>query len=218
MPLIAVHQTAVDLIMEFEGLELKAYPDPATGGEPWTIGYGHTTRAGPPAVGPGLRITKEEAEAILKRDLEKFSDGVFKMLRMPVNAYQFGALVSLAYNIGLGNFRKSSLLTAVNAGDFKTAAAKFALYNRANKKVMAGLTRRRAAEAALFLRPLPGTQDAPKPSVAPAAPPKPVPATADAPKPRNFGLIATVIIGLGMIAAGAWNAVVEITGYVSPWW
>lgn len=61
-------------------------------------------------------------------------------------------------------------------------------------------------------------KEAPKPSAAPTAPPKPVPATADAPKPSKLGWAATVIIGLGMIVAGAWNAVVEITGWVSPFW
>lgn len=203
MALVTVHQTAVDLIAEFEGLRLNAYVDPATGGEPITIGFGHTSAAGFPPVKMGMRITAEEAKIILKHDLEKFADGVFKAVSVPLNPYQFGALVSLAFNIGLGNFRKSSLLMAVNAGDFETAAAKFALYNRANKKVMAGLTRRRAAEAALFVRPI---AEPVKPSPAPVTPPPILDdaEVADRSPRKGLGFVGWLIVGTLIVCAIGW--------------
>jgi len=202
MALIAVHQTAIDLIKEFEGFVDHWYPDPATGGEPWTCCYGHTSAAGFPKYQKGQKFTQAEGETILKHDLEAVSDAVFKAVTMPVNAYQFGALVSLAFNIGMKNFRNSSLLKAVNAGDFKTAAAKFALYNRANKKVMAGLTRRRAAEAELFMRPIGNP-------VKPASPP---PGSAKSPYGKPPSDSAGWIVIAAMSVAGA------ITGLVSGGW
>ncbi len=220
MPLVSVHQSAVDLIMEFEGLRLNAYVDPATGGEPITIGYGHTSAAGAPVVKLGMKITEAEAETILKRDLQKFADGVFKMLTAPVNPYQFGAMTSLSFNIGLGNFGKSTLLKKVNAGDFEGAAAQFARWNKANKKVMAGLTRRRAAEAALFMRP---TELKP----APVTPPKPAewePANPNVPKmepeakPNSAGWIVLGATAVSGALIAAWDWIVAVTGYVSPWW
>ena len=71
-----VNAAGLALIKEHEGLRLNAYPDPATNGEPWTIGYGHTSAAGAPKVWPGMRILESEAEAILKRDLRSFERAV----------------------------------------------------------------------------------------------------------------------------------------------
>jgi lysozyme len=155
---VILNQAAVDLVKEFEGLELEAYPDPATKndpvkkGEPWTIGYGHTSMAGPPSVKRGMVITQAEAEAILKRDLAKFAQGVAAAITAPVSENQFGAVVSFAFNVGMGNLKSSTLLRKLNARDYAGAAAEFPKWNKANKKVMAGLTRRRAAERTLFLK------------------------------------------------------------------
>lgn len=146
------NQAALDLIKEFEGWRANAYPDPATGGEPWTIGYGHTTAAGPPKVYQGLTITKEQGEAILKADLIAVENTVLKAVKVPLTPNQFGALVSFTYNVGGGNLRKSTLLKKVNLGDFAGAGNEFAKWNKAAGKVMAGLTRRRQAEALLFRR------------------------------------------------------------------
>lgn len=146
------NQAALDLIKEFEGWRANAYPDPATGGEPWTIGYGHTTTAGPPKVHQGLTITKEQGEAILKADLIAVENTVLKAVKVPLTPNQFGALVSFTYNVGGGNLRKSTLLKKVNLGDFTGAGNEFAKWNKAAGKVMAGLTRRRQAEALLFRR------------------------------------------------------------------
>lgn len=140
-------QTGIDLIKQFEGCELTAYPDPGTGGDPWTIGYGHT---GPDVV-PGLTITEEEAERLLKADLKKFEKGVSDLLKVKVGQGQFDALVSFAYNCGLNNLKTSTLLKFCNAGDHRGAANQFPRWNKAAGKVMPGLTKRREAEKKLYL-------------------------------------------------------------------
>lgn len=142
-----VGKSGLDLIKSFEGLELKAYPDPATGGDPWTIGYGHTG----PEVKPGLVWTQAQANNAIADDVTHFADGVSKLIgAAPTTDGQFDAMVSLAYNIGLGNFKESTLLRLHKEGDYAGAAGQFIRWNKAAGKVMAGLTRRREAEAKLY--------------------------------------------------------------------
>ena len=141
---------ALTLIKPFEGLELKSYPDPGTGGDPWTIGYGATG----PEIKPGLVWTKEQADARLASDVTKFALGVCKLVKVPVNANQSGALISFAFNVGLGALGSSTLLKKLNAGDYAGAAQEFARWNKAGGKVMPGLTRRRSAEALTFRTPV----------------------------------------------------------------
>jgi lysozyme len=136
------------LICEFEGCRTAAYQD-AVG--VWTIGYGHTSAAGLPCVAPGLTVTRAEATGILMRDLETFSAGVKSAITTQLNDNQFSALVSFAFNVGLGNFRSSSVLRSVNACCFDQVPADLALWVKAGGKVLPGLIRRRAAEAALFM-------------------------------------------------------------------
>lgn len=143
-----VNKATLDLIKAFEGKKLTAYLDPI---KIWTIGYGHTTAAGPPAVVPGMTITSDEAAAILAVDVGKFSAGVAKYVKVPVNDNQFGAMVSFAYNVGVGAFSRSTLLKKVNAGDFVGASAEFMKWTKAGGVVLKGLIRRREAERALFL-------------------------------------------------------------------
>lgn len=143
----------IALIQRWEGKRLTAYPDPATGGEPWTIGYGHTTAAGPPAVKRGMKITDQQATDILKADLVKFEAAVVNVLKKAPTPNQFAAMVSLCFNVGPGNFGKSSVVRKFNAGDIEGAAKSFLLWNKAAGKVMAGLTRRREDERKLFLTP-----------------------------------------------------------------
>lgn len=145
------NKAGIDLIKQFEGCRLKAYPDPATGGEPWTIGYGLTSAAGIIRVIKGLTITQEQADQYLVQSLAKYEEAVSKALTKPPTANQFGAMVSLCFNIGPGNFAKSSVVRKFNAGDTAGAANAFLLWNKAAGKVMAGLTRRREAEKKLFL-------------------------------------------------------------------
>ena len=145
------NKAGIDLIKSFEGCRLKAYPDPATGGEPWTIGYGLTSAAGIIKVMPGLRITQAQADEYLVKSLEKYEAAVSKALTKTPTPNQFGAMVSLCFNIGPGAFAKSSVARKFNAGDIAGAAKSFLLWNKAAGKVMAGLTRRREAEKKLFL-------------------------------------------------------------------
>lgn len=139
-------QRGIDLIKQFEGYSSKAYPDPATGGAPWTIGYGTTN-----GVKPGMIITAEQAERMLRDDIAKFESGVSSLITAPTTQGQFDAMVSLAYNIGLGNFGKSTLLKKHNARCYTCAADQFRVWNRANGKVMNGLTKRRAAERQVYM-------------------------------------------------------------------
>jgi lysozyme len=133
---------ALSLIKEFEGLSLKAYKCPA---DVWTIGYG-TTRG----VKPGQVISVAEAEAMLRADVDRFAKGVAESVKVPLAQHQFDALVSFAYNVGLGAFRTSTMLRLINKGELASAAKQFARWNRAGGRVLAGLTRRREAERKLF--------------------------------------------------------------------
>lgn len=144
-------EAGLDIIKASEGLRLQAYLCPAN---VLTIGYGHTSRAGKPEVKSGMKITKEEAEAILLRDLVKYEDAVKRLVKVPLNDNQYSALVSLCYNIGEGNLAKSTVLARVNAKDFTGAAKAFAMWNRGGGKVLPGLTKRRQVEADLFLTPV----------------------------------------------------------------
>lgn len=145
-----VNASGMALIESFEGCRTEAYLDCAG---IWTIGYGHTSSAGPPSVKSGMTISKQEALAILETDVGSFSKGVEACLRVPLNDNQFSALVSFAYNVGLSEFRRSSVLRAVNAGEFQVVPACMAMWIKAGGKVVPGLIARRAAEAALFCKP-----------------------------------------------------------------
>lgn len=146
-----------------EGLRLKAYPDPASGGAPWTIGYGHTG----PDVAPGLEITIEEAERLLHEDVREGLDALEQYVKVPLTQGQVDALVSLIFNIGVGAFRESTLLHKLNMSDYEGAAAEFPRWNRAAGRVNKGLTARRARERALFTGIVEGpTQDAKEKPVA----------------------------------------------------
>jgi lysozyme len=135
----------LDLIKSFEGLSLKAYPDPGTGGEPWTIGYGHTGD-----VQQGDTCTEPEATEFLRGDCGKAERCIDDNVTAELTQNQYDALGSFIYNCGCGNFKSSTLLKLVNASDMDGAAQQFIKWNKAAGRVMAGLTRRRAAEAELF--------------------------------------------------------------------
>ncbi|HEY9880348.1 MAG TPA: lysozyme [Leptolyngbyaceae cyanobacterium] len=143
-----INAAGLEIIKHFEGVRLKAYQDSVG---VWTIGYGHTSMAGPPNVTPGLTISSAEAENILKRDLGVFEKGVDAAVTVTPNSDQFSALVSFAFNVGLGNLRSSTLLKKFNAGDARGAAEEFLRWSYAGGKQLPGLLRRRNAERALFL-------------------------------------------------------------------
>ena len=144
-----VNQATVDLIKQSEGLRLKAYQDSVG---VWTIGYG-TTAAADVGINPhaGQTITELEAEHYLKLGLGKFAAHIAPLFTVPTTDNEFGACLSLAYNIGPGAFAKSSVLRKHNAGDKHGAAAAFSMWNKAGGKVLQGLVTRRLAEAHLYL-------------------------------------------------------------------
>lgn len=108
---------------------------------------GHTG----PDVKRGQTITKEQSQALLEADLARFEGAVNRACGGKVNQNQFDAMVSFAFNVGTSAFATSTLLKKHLAGDYAGAAAQFARWNKAGGKVLAGLTKRRAAEAALYL-------------------------------------------------------------------
>lgn len=141
-------QNGILVLHHFEACRLTAYPDPATGGAPWTIGYGDT---GPDVV-PGLVITQQDADnRFAKRLANEFEPGVLQALLRAPRQCEFDAMVCLAYNVGVRNFRGSSVVRRLNLGDTRGAADAFLMWDKAAGKSMKGLRRRRAAERALFL-------------------------------------------------------------------
>lgn len=142
-------QEAVDLVKHFEGKYLEAYHDPVG---IVTIGYGYTNRAG---YGDGVKMgdvwTEEKAERMLVEGLSRFADRIRPHFKRQPTPNQFGAFVSLAYNIGPGAFAKSTALRKFNAGDINGAANAILMWNKAGGKVLRGLVRRREAERVLFL-------------------------------------------------------------------
>lgn len=160
----------LDLIKSFEGLELAAYLCPAG---VWTIGYGHTDAAGPPKVVPGMTVTRNEAESLLKSDLIKYERAVSSAVKVPLTQNQFDALVSFTYNCGIGALQKSTLLKRLKRGEYDAVPAELMKWNKAGGKELAGLTRRRRAEAKLW-RGIDSSQPVePAQSRLPPDPPKP---------------------------------------------
>jgi lysozyme len=140
----------LSLIRQAEGLRLRAYPDPGTGGDPWTIGIGTTRYPDGRKVRRGDTCTPQQADEYLAHDLRGFERDVAAMVTVPLTSNQFSALVSFAYNVGSA-LRNSTLLRLLNAGDYAGAANQFLRWNRAAGRVLPGLVRRRAAERDLFL-------------------------------------------------------------------
>lgn len=137
-------KAGIDLIKKFEGCKLKTYKCSA-GVD--TIGYGSTG----PHVRPGMTITQAEAEALLIKDLSRFEVGVSKLAKKTTQG-QFDALVSFAFNLGLGNLESSTLLKMHNAGKYAEAAEQFHRWTKAAGKVLLGLIKRRAAESDLYCK------------------------------------------------------------------
>ena len=142
-----INDAGRQIVKEFESLRFRAYPDPGTGGAPWTIGYGHTR-----GVKQGDSCSMTQAERWLDADLSVAEQAIKKVVEVVLNDNQFSALVSFVFNVGADNFRRSTLLRMLNAGDFSGAADQLLRWNKAAGKVLPGLTRRRAAERSLFLK------------------------------------------------------------------
>lgn len=142
-----------DLIKAFEGLHavkadgtIRAYLCPAG---KWTIGYGSTK-----GVRSGMNITKEEAEELLIKDVAVYEEAVNRLVKVPLTQNQFDALVSFVFNLGEPNFARSTLLRRLNASDYDSVPEQLMRWNKARVngqlQPLRGLTRRRAAEGALF--------------------------------------------------------------------
>lgn len=145
-----VAPAGIQLLKHFEGFRARAYRD-AVG--VWTIGYGHTAAAGAPRPKDGDQITEAEAQAILTRDLADFARDVEDLTpHVFLNDNQFAAMVSFAYNVGIGNFQRSSVLDAIQRNDFDAVPRRLALWVKAGGRTLPGLVKRRAAEALLFQR------------------------------------------------------------------
>jgi lysozyme len=141
--MMKLNKAGIDLIKSFESCRLKAYDD---GGGVWTIGWGHTK-----GVKPGETITQEVADLTFRFEIAEFEFDVRCLVVPKLTENQFSALVSFAYNCGIGALKRSSLLSKVNAKDFTGAAEEFLKWVNVKGKPSKGLLRRRKAERELFL-------------------------------------------------------------------
>ena len=138
----------IKLIKEFEGCRLKAYKCPSN---VWTVGYGSTFYEDGSKVKQGDIISQERANELFLQIVKKFVDGVDRMVTSKVTQNQFDAMVSLSFNIGLGGFKRSSVLRKVNINpNDETIGASFRLWRKGNGVVLPGLVRRREAEVKLY--------------------------------------------------------------------
>ena len=150
----------LDLIVHHEGCKLRPYQCPAL---LWTVGVGHVIDPNharvPLAERKALAIpsgwdkvlTMGEVDEILAKDLARFESGVQRLCPSGLTTGRFGALVSFAFNVGLGNLQNSTLRIKHNRGDFEGAAEEFLKWNKAGGKELKGLTTRRKDERALYL-------------------------------------------------------------------
>jgi GH24 family phage-related lysozyme (muramidase) len=131
-----------------EACYLYAYPDPGTGGEPWTIGIGHTRAAGLPAVKRGDKITLARAFEIYAADMAAVEKDVRATIRVPLAQHRFDALCS--FHLNTGAVRSGSVDDKLNRGDEAGALATWSQYTRAGGRIMAGLVTRRREEVELW--------------------------------------------------------------------
>jgi lysozyme len=194
------------LIQEFEGYHRKlpdggciAYRCPAG---VWTLGWGCTE-----GIKPGMIWTRQQADVALMKELEKFEAAVERLVTVEINQNERDALISFAYNCGEGALARSSILKQLNAGNREAAAKGFALWNRGGGRVLPGLVRRRAAEAALFRKPV---EKSPEPDM---------PQVVDPPTaaPEKSRIIATAKTGemtsVGILAGGIGLSLADALGY-----
>ena len=136
----------IEMIKAHEGLVLYAYADPGTGGEPWTIGYGHTK-----GVVPGMRISEEQAEAFLREDLAAFEKAVLDLVPIPLTQSEFDALVSFCFNVGVHALETSTLRKRLLAEEPRcwVYQKEMPRWNKGGNGVLEGLVRRRQEEADL---------------------------------------------------------------------
>lgn len=138
-----MYEKAIDLIKKYEGFSARPYKCPAG---VLTIGYGRTIDVRP------YEITTEEAETIwLDKYVKTIADQILAIVKVELSNNQICALIDFVYNLGIGNFKSSTLLRKINQGDFSAAANEFLKWNKAGGIVLKGLENRRIAERMLFL-------------------------------------------------------------------
>ena len=138
-----IDEEGIESTETFEGLRLTSYQD---GGGVWTVGYGHTG----PDVKLGMTISQGQAESYLRTDLVTAVNAVEKEVKVPLTQGEFDALVDFTFNLGAGALQKSTLLRLLNEGKYELAAAQFARWDHIGAQAVAGLLRRRVAEAKEF--------------------------------------------------------------------
>ena len=195
-------QEGIDaLLKKFEGCKLKAYRCPAN---VCTLGYGHTSAAGAPEVTDGMKITQQDADDSLRRDLVKYETAVYGMVQQPLNQHQFDVLVDFAYNAGVGALQKSTLLKKVNAAQFDDVPAELMKWTKGGGKVLPGLVKRRQAESSWWVSGEPHDEQEQR------VDPDPVPVrTMAESKQGNAAIVTASLGGLGAakeIAAQAQDA------------
>ncbi len=137
-----INDAGLALVKHFEGFRSKAYKCP---GDRWTIGYGHTL-----GVYQGMQITKALAEVLLLNDLESSELAVHSLTEVPLNGNQRSALISFVFNLGAGNFKRSTLRRKLNTGDYDAVPEQLRRWVRGGGQILPGLVRRRKAEAKLW--------------------------------------------------------------------
>jgi lysozyme len=145
-------EIALNLLKRFEGFRAYPYPDPVSGCEPWTIGYGSTrdlqgrlvTADTPP-------ITEIQASQLARLDMVTAFNAVASEIKAPLTAHERAAVEDFIYNVGAGNFRDSTLLRLINQNQLALAAKQFEQWDHADGRVISGLLRRRLAEEQVFL-------------------------------------------------------------------
>ena len=157
--------TGLNLIKGYEGLRMSAHYAP---NEEWTVGYGHTSTAR-----HGMSVTEGDAERLLRQDVQPIEKLIADTIRAPLNQNEHDAIVSLIFNIGEENWKRSTVLRKLNEGDKLAAARAFEMWTKArvNGELVAldGLVRRRAAEKSLFLMPTDASLVVPTADVRPAS-------------------------------------------------
>jgi lysozyme len=131
-----------EFIKHFEGCKLEAYQ---CSGDVWTIGCGHTR-----GVEEGDKISKKQADALLSADIEMVETHVQRLITVDLDQSQWDAVVSWCFNLGCGNLRASTMLQVINSGELDKVSEQIIRWDKVGKKAVAGLTRRRKAEADLF--------------------------------------------------------------------
>lgn len=209
-------ENGLALIRSFEGYHRRladgrcaAYLCPAG---VWTIGFGNTE-----GIKPGMIWTREEAETNFRSELRQFEEAVNRLVTVEMTQNQYDALVSFAYNCGIGALQRSSVLRHFNAGRDLEAAKAFHLWNKARDprtrrlRVLRGLVRRRAMEAALFQQPDPEPATAPEPE--PEMPQEVLPSPEKPSRPTVAVTSATAAGGAGIV--GSLSFAKEISGATS---